>query len=110
VHPLVRDLARPFLEMRFQRRPAREAPPGDRVLLDVADAALVLALGPRPVGCAGFRPEPPVPGEGMEARGELDLASRSCRLTSPRSLSSSTSSGTPPKWRKALSRPASQLS
>src|SRR5512133_743294 len=47
---------------------------GNRVLLDVTDAALVLPLRARPIGCAGPRPKPPVPGEGMQSDIELDLA------------------------------------
>jgi hypothetical protein len=51
----VGDLAHPPAEMRFQRRPAEERVPGDRIALDVADAALVLALRARPVRGAGPR-------------------------------------------------------
>src|SRR5512132_2241287 len=47
---------------------------GNRVLLDVTDAALVLPLRSRPIWCAGPRPKPPVPGEGMQSDIELDLA------------------------------------
>src|SRR5947199_755811 len=46
----VGHLARPPGQVRLQRRPAREAPAGDGVALDVADAALVLALGPGAIG------------------------------------------------------------
>src|SRR3954451_20408039 len=62
----VGHLAHPPGEMRLERRPAREAPPGDGVALDVADPALVLALGPRPVGCAGPRPHAPVARERVQ--------------------------------------------
>src|SRR5512132_3132571 len=51
-----------------------ETAAGNRVLLDVTDAALVLPLRSRPIGCAGPRPKPPVPGEGMQSDIELDLA------------------------------------
>jgi hypothetical protein len=44
VHPLVGDIARPSLKMRLECRPAVEAAAGDRILLDVADAALVFPL------------------------------------------------------------------
>ncbi len=54
--------------------PAVEAAAGDRVLLDLAHAAFVLALRPRPTGRAGARSKPPVPGEGMQSGIELDLA------------------------------------
>ncbi len=72
----VGDLAHPPAEMRFQRRPAEERVPGDRIALDVADAALVLALRARPVRGAGPRPEAPVIGEGREPLVEADLARR----------------------------------
>ena len=52
--------------MRLERLPALESVPRDGVALHVADAALVLALGPGAVGRAGPRPEPPVAGEGLE--------------------------------------------
>jgi hypothetical protein len=42
--PPVGDLAQPPGQMRLQPIPAREAVPGDGVALDIADAALVLAL------------------------------------------------------------------
>jgi hypothetical protein len=45
----VRDLAHPSGEMRLERRPADEAVAGDGIVFDVADATLVLALGPCPV-------------------------------------------------------------
>ena len=70
----VGHLAHPPGEMRLERRPAREAPPGDGVALDVADLALVLALGPRSVGCAGLRPHAPVAGESMQPFVEHHLA------------------------------------
>ena len=59
----VRDLALPLGEMRLERLPAREAMPGDRVLLHVADAALRLALRARPIRRAGARTEAPMLGE-----------------------------------------------
>jgi hypothetical protein len=74
VHPLVGDLARPLVKVRLERRPALETAAGNRVLLDVTDAALVLPLRSRPIWCAGPRPKPPVPGEGMQSDIELDLA------------------------------------
>ena len=48
--------------------------PGDGVALDVADPALVLALGPRPVGRAGHRPHAPVAREGVQPLVEHHLA------------------------------------
>ena len=50
--------------------------PGDRVGLDVAHSALVLALGPRPVRCARPWSELPVRGERQEPLVELHLARR----------------------------------
>ena len=49
VHPRVSHLTPPPGQMRLQRTPRCKAPPGDAVVLDVADAALVLALGARSV-------------------------------------------------------------
>ena len=72
----VGDLAHPPGEMRLERRPAGEAAARDRVVLHVADAALVLALGPRPVRRAGPRPEAPVAREGVQPRVEPHLARR----------------------------------
>jgi len=59
MHPDVGDLARPSVEMRLECRPARKDVTGNGVALDVADAALVLALGARPIRRAGPRPETP---------------------------------------------------
>src|SRR5690606_16158855 len=73
VHAPVGDLARPPRQMRLERRPAGEAVAGDGVALHIADAALVLALGARPVRRAGARPEAPVAGEGLQPGIELDL-------------------------------------
>jgi hypothetical protein len=68
------DLAQPPRQVCLELGPGGEAAAGDGVALDVADAALVLALGPGPVGGAGLRPEAPVAGEGVEAVVEDDLA------------------------------------
>ena len=76
VHARVGHLAHPPGQVRLQRRPAREAPAGDGVALDVADAALVLALGAGAVGRAGHRPHAPVAGEGVQALVERHLARR----------------------------------
>jgi hypothetical protein len=52
-----------------------------------------------------------MPGEGMEAGGELDLARQPVvPADQPAIVVQKHLSGTPPKWRKALSRPANQLS
>ena len=59
----VGDLPVPSLEMRDERTPAREATPGDRVALHIADAALVLAFGARPTGSAGPGLESPNTGQ-----------------------------------------------
>ena len=67
VAPQVGHLARPAHQMRLQRRPTVEAVAGQRVALHVFDAALVLALGPRPIRRAGARGEVPVPGKRLRA-------------------------------------------
>src|SRR3546814_11203394 len=59
--------------MGLERRPAGEAVAGDGVALHIADAALVLAFGARPIRRAGARPEAPVAGEGLQPGIELDL-------------------------------------
>ena len=59
VHALVGDLAHPPRQVRLQRRPAGEAPARDGVALDVADAALVLALGTGPVRRTSHGPHDP---------------------------------------------------
>ena len=60
MHPRIRDLAGPGRKVRFHLRPGGKAAPGDRVPLDVADATLVLALGARPIRCAGADTELPM--------------------------------------------------
>ena len=114
VDALIGDLARPLGQMRLQGREALEGSPRDRVALHVAHAALVLALGPRPVRRAGLGPEAPVPCEGVELGVEHHLprrrvAASRCRIRA-RALSSSTSSGTPPRAAKALSMPSNPCS
>ena len=76
VQALVGNLAGPLIEVRLERCPTGEPPPGDGVALDVADPALILALGPRPIRRARFRREPPVVGKGMEPGVEPDLPGR----------------------------------
>jgi hypothetical protein len=66
VHPRIRDLAGPGLEMRFHLRPGGKAPAGDRVPLDIGDAALVLALGARAIRRTSPDPETAVPGKCMQ--------------------------------------------
>ena len=73
---LIGDLAHPPVEMRLERGPTVEAAPGDRVVLHVADAALVLALGPRAVGRASARPETPVACKPMQPLVKSHLARR----------------------------------
>src|SRR5262245_39249065 len=73
---LVGDIAHPALQVGLQCRPALKAPSGNRVLLHIADAALVLALGARPIRCTGVWAKTPVLGEGAQSRIELDLAGR----------------------------------
>src|SRR6516225_131430 len=70
----VGDLAHPPGKMRLQFRPAGELMAGNRIVLDVADAALVLALGACPVRCASPRREAPITGKGAEPWVEGDLA------------------------------------
>ncbi len=70
----VRHLAHPPVQVRLHGLPAGEAMAGDGVALDVANPALILAFCPGSEGRARPRPEAPVPGEGMEAGIELDLA------------------------------------
>src|SRR6266851_5156130 len=66
VNPPVGDLAHPPVEMRLERRPARESMAGNGVALDVADAALVLALGAGPIRRASVRMEAPIAGKGVQ--------------------------------------------
>jgi hypothetical protein len=47
---------------------------GDRILLHVADAVLVLALGPCPIRRTGTRPESPIARKGVQPLVEHDLA------------------------------------
>src|SRR3954453_21824068 len=74
--PNVRDLAHPSVQMRLEGREAFERASCDGIPLHIPHPALVLALGARPVGSAGPRPEAPVPSEGQELRVERDLARR----------------------------------
>jgi len=103
------DLAHPPVKMRLERGPAVEAAPGDRVVLDVADAALVLALGARPVRRAGPRPKTPVARNACSrALNRTSRVAASWSSTSARALSNRTSCGTPPKWPNAASMPSNQ--
>ena len=76
MHALVGNLPVPSLEVRDERTPAREATPGDRVALHIADAALILALGARPIGSAGPGLEAPIPGKGVQPAIEADFPGR----------------------------------
>ena len=69
----VGDVAHPGDQMSFQRLPAGKPSSRQRILLDVADPVLVLALGPRPVRRTGLRLELPVTGKRMEALVERHL-------------------------------------
>ena len=71
VHPHIGNLAHPPSQMRLQSTPGAKAPPRDGVVLDVADATLVLAFGAGAVGRAGDRPHIPVADKRMQAVGEL---------------------------------------
>jgi len=73
VHPLVGNIAYPLLKVSFQGRPTLEPPPGNGILLRVADTALILTLGARPIRRAGARPKTPMLGEGVQPGIELDL-------------------------------------
>ncbi len=74
VHPLVGDLPRPARQMGLECLEGLEAAAGDGIALHVADATLVLSLGPRPIRRAGLDPEAPVPREGMQLRVQHHLA------------------------------------
>ena len=50
---LIGNLAHPTIQMRLERRPALKAAISDRVLLDVANPALLLAFRTYPIGRAG---------------------------------------------------------
>jgi hypothetical protein len=76
VDAAIGDLAAPRRQVGLELRPAAEASAGDRVLLHIADAALVLPLAAGAVGRTGARPEAPVSGEGVQLRVEPDLARR----------------------------------
>ena len=67
VHTHVCDIAFPLGQMRFESLPAREAVPGDGVLLHIPDAALRLALSARPIRRAGPRRKAPM----LRQRNEL---------------------------------------
>ena len=73
MHPLIGNLACPVVKMRLKGRPTVKTATSNRVLFDIANAALVFAFGPGPIGGASLRPEPPVPGKGMQPSIELDL-------------------------------------
>lgn len=94
--------------MSLQGRPALEGSPGNGVLFNIADAALVFALCVRPIRRTGPRPKTPMLGKGVQSGIELDFAGRPVvtRDASPRSSSSSTSSVIAPKCRNAPSTPA----
>ncbi len=74
MHPLIGDLPRPAFQMSLEGGEALEAAAGDGVALHVADAALVLALGSRPIRGAGPNLKAPVPCEGMELGVQHHLA------------------------------------
>src|SRR5262249_15322819 len=74
VHPQIGDLAHPPLQMGLECRPADKGMAGNGVALDVTDAALVLALGARPIRRAGPRPEAPVIGKSVQPLVETHLA------------------------------------
>jgi len=69
----VSHLAHPMPQVRFQRRPAREAVARNVVVLDIANASLVLALGARPIRRIGAGADIPVAAERGEPRVETHL-------------------------------------
>ena len=73
VYPHVGHLAHPPGEVSLQRAPRGKAPARDRVVLDVAHAALVLALGPGTVGRTRHRTHIPVASKRVEAGVERHL-------------------------------------
>ena len=76
VNAHISDLARPGFEMRLEFCPAPETSTRDRVLLDVTDAALVLALRARSVRRASPNAKTPVPRESVKPRVQDDLPAR----------------------------------
>jgi hypothetical protein len=84
--------------MSFKRRPARKRVTGNGIAFDVADPALILALGRRPIGRTGARPEAPVTGKSVKARIEDNFTrGRIMPLDQRAGIVESTSRGTPPK-------------
>ena len=71
---IVGNLAHPSVEVGLQCRPTLKTTTGNRVLLHIPDATLVLALGAGPIRCTGPRPKTPMLGEGMQPRVEFDFA------------------------------------
>jgi len=59
---------------------------GNGVALDIADAALVLALGAGPIGCASPPMKVPVAGKRVQAIVEPDLATNRVLVIYQRSL------------------------
>jgi len=74
VRPRNGEFAQPAGEMRFERRPVGEAMPSDRVALNVAYPALVLALGAGPIRREGLGREIPLASEGVGPLVESHLA------------------------------------
>jgi len=68
VNPLIGDLDEPPGQVSSEGLERRERPPGQGVVLDVADSSLDLSLGPGSSRTAGSRRDPAVLTERLEAR------------------------------------------
>src|SRR5690606_25431735 len=67
-------LAHPSVQMRFERGEIGEAAPRNGIMLHIADATFILALGAGPVRCTSSHPEAPMPRKGMQARVDHHLS------------------------------------
>src|SRR5262249_57615119 len=76
VNATVGDLDDPLRQVPLQGHERGERPPGQGVVLDVADAALDLPLGPGAPRTASTRGDPPILAEGPQAGMPNDRAGR----------------------------------